>query len=443
MTAASLIRSSMGLVHAASASLDPEGFFRRRAARADPTIMTFPGLGEVLFFGTKQAAHDILTIPAAVCEAPTPNPIEPIVGEGSLILLSGEEHRRERGLLMPAFHGERVKAYLGAVAATTTEQIRSLRPGDRIAVRELALGIALQVIIRVVFGVADRHRQSEYAHAITDLLRANSAPLMLMPALHRDIAGRGPWGRLLRLRAHLDHLLAADIDHRLESGFQHADVLDALISATNNDGRRHGQPQLHDQLRTLLAAGHETSATSLTWALYHIYREDVVRERLAAELAESPSPEYMPALPYLGAVVKETLRMHPVVPIVLRRLTRPLTVDGVSCSRGDTVGIALYALHFDPSIWPYPDRFNPARFLGGNSSPFEYAPFGGGSRRCIGASFAGCELAVAIGTILRTVELRMPPTERSRKPPRVVPRGIAVVPDREITLEVLDRFAAA
>ncbi|MCW2660365.1 MAG: cytochrome [Mycobacterium sp.] len=443
MTAASVIRSSMGLVHAVSAGLDPEGFFRRRAARTDPTVVTFPGLGEVLFFGTKQAARDILTIPAAVCRAPSPNPIEPIVGEGSLILLSGEEHRRERALLMPAFHGERMRAYLGTVAETTAEQIRSLRPGDRIAVRELALGIALQVIIRVVFGVADRHRQGEYAHAVKDLLRANSAPLMLMPALRRDIAGRGPWGRLLKLRAHLDHLLAEDMDHHRGSGFRRADVRDALLSATNDQDRRHGQPRLYDQLRTLLAAGHETSATSLTWTLYHIYRDDVVRERLGAELSECPSPEYLPALPYLGAVIKETLRMHPVVPIVLRRLAGPLTIGGVWCSRGDTVGIALYALHFDPSMWPDPDRFDPERFLGTDLSPFEYAPFGGGSRRCIGASFALCELAVAIGTILRTVELRMPPMERSRRPPRVVPRGIATVPDREITLEVLDRHAAA
>jgi cytochrome P450 len=443
MTATSVIRSSMGLVHAVSAGLDPEGFFRRRAGRTDPTVATFPGLGEVLFFGTKQAAREILTIPAAVCRAPTPNPIEPIVGRGSLILLSGEEHRRERGLLMPAFHGERMNAYLDTIATTTTEQIRSLRPGDRIAVREFARGIALQVIIRVVFGVADRHRQGEYAHAITDLLRANSAPLMLIPALRRDIAGRGPWGRLLRLRAHLDHLLAEDMDHRQQSYFQRADVLDALLSATSEHGRRDGRAQLHDQLRTLLAAGHETSATSLTWALYHMHRDDVVRERLAAELSGHPSPENMPALPYLGAVIKETLRMHPVVPIVMRRLARPLTIDGVSCAPGDTVGIALYALHFDPSIWPHPDRFDPERFLRGNPSPFEYAPFGGGSRRCIGASFASCELAVAIGTILRTVELQMPPTERSRKPPRAVPRGIAAVPDREIALEVLDQLAVA
>jgi cytochrome P450 len=120
-----------------------------------------------------------------------------------------------------------------------------------------------------------------------------------------------------------------------------------------------------------------------------------------------------------------------------------LTIGDVSCAQGDTVGIALYALHFDPSIWPDPDRFEPERFLGRISSPFEYAPFGGGSRRCIGASFALSELAVVIGTILRTVELRMPPSERRRKPPRVVPRGIAAVPDREIALEVLDRLVAA
>lgn len=439
MAATSMISSSLGLMRAVAAGVDPEWYFRRRAQATDPVALTFPGLGEVLFFGTKQGARDILTAPAALCRAPTPNPIEPIVGQGSLILLSGEQHRRERALLMPAFHGERMKSYVDLIATAAADEIRSLRPGDEVAVRQLALDIALQVVIRVVFGVGDADRREQYAQVIKELMRANSAALMLVPALRRNIGGRGPWARLLRLRDHLDQLLSDEMKRRQHAGRQPREMLDLLLSATDEDGQAHSEQEMRDQLRTLLAAGHETSASSLSWALYHIYRDDSVRERLLAELSDCPTPLQMTELPYLNAVIRETLRMHPTVPIVLRRLLGPLTVDGVACSEGAIVGIALNALHFNPSIWADPERFDADRFVGTRISPFEYAPFGGGHRRCIGSSFAHCELAISIGTILRNVELRMPTSELNRRPPRSVARGIAVLPNREITLDVIDR----
>jgi len=288
-----------------------------------------------------------------------------------------------------------------------------------------------------VFSVADPNRRKAYTDAIKALMRANTAPLMLMPALRRGIGGRGPWARLVRLRDQLDQLVSEDIEDRRRTSLLPRDMLDVLLSATDEDGQRHSEQGMHDQLRTLLAAGHETSATSLTWSLYHIFRDDSVRERLVSELSGRPTPLEMTTLPYLNAVVHETLRMHPPVPIVLRRLGGPSTLGGVPCPEGQVVGIALYALHFNPSIWPEPDRFAPERFLTRKPSPFEYAPFGGGNRRCIGAALAEAELAVAIGTILESVELRMPTRERDRRPPRSIARGIAVAPAREVELEVI------
>ena len=149
--------------------------------------------------------------------------------------------------------------------------------------------------------------------------------------------------------------------------------------------------------------------------------------------------EALPDLPYLSAVVSEALRMHPAVPIVMRRVRAPLTVGGIRWSPGDIVGIAVPAVHFDPAIWPDPCRFDPGRFLGESPTPFEYLPFGGGFRRCPGASFAAYELAVSIGTLLNSVELQMPSRERRRHPPRSAPRGIAVVPRREVWLDVMRR----
>jgi cytochrome P450 len=262
---------------------------------------------------------------------------------------------------------------------------------------------------------------------------------MLVPWLRRDVAGRGPWARLVALRAQLDRLLSEQIAERRDSGELGNDVLGSILGATDGEGNGLSDDVLHDQLRTMLAAGHETSSTSLAWALYHIHRDEDIRAKVAEELSDAVTPADIAALPYLGAVIQETLRVHPTVPIVLRRLTGPLTVAGVPCVAGDIVGIALPALHFDPGAWNDPESFAPERFLDARPSPFQYAPFGGGYRRCIGAAFAHDELAVAIGTIMKTLELRVPAGERRAKTPRAVPRGIATKPSREIALDVIAR----
>lgn len=437
----SQLPSPLGLGRASVAGLDPAGFFRRRAGKKTPITLLFPGLGEVVFFGTNDAAHDILTVPSADSEAPLPNPIEPVVGSGSLILLSGEQHRRQRALLMPAVHGERIKSYVDVFAQATSSEIAELQPGQSVAVYDLAADIALQIAVRVILGAAERGRRDRYTAAVKNLLKANTAPLMLVPALRHGLGGRGPWARLLRLRDHLDQLLSEDMDACLRRGSSGTDMLDVMLRSVAEGGRCPADKGMHDQLRTLLAAGHDTTATSLTWALYHIYRDDQVRERVAAELACRPAPQQMSSLPYLNAVVKESMRMHPPVPIVLRRLKKPHTISGIPYPAGQVVGIGLYSLHFNPEIWSRPDVFDPDRFLDKRISPFEYAPFGGGHRRCIGAAFAASEVAVVIGTMMTTLDLRMPARERAARPPRSVARGIAVTPAREIGLEVHGRLS--
>ena len=430
--------SPLGLIRAVGAGADPVGFFRRHAADNRPIALDFPGLGHVACFGTKQAARDILTLPVEACRAPVPNPIEPVVGPGSLILLSGDAHRRERSLLTPAFHGERVKSYADVIASATADELARARPDGIIAVQRLSIAITLHVAIRVIFSVTDDSRRLEYTDAVQALLRANNAALMLVPALRRDLGRWSPWSRLIRLRNQLDELLSGDMAARLESGPPTQDMLSVLLDSTDEKGRRHSE-ELHDQLRTLLAAGHETTATALTWTLYHIHRDDAIRTRVRAELASCTSPLDIIALPYLNAGVKEALRMHPPVPIVLRQLAARRSVDGIEFAESDIVGIALYALHYNPEIWDHPDRFDDERFLRRRTSPFEFAPFGGGHRRCIGAPFAAAELAVAIGTIMSLVDLRMSTPERRRPPPRSSARGIAVAPNRDIMLEIVEK----
>jgi cytochrome P450 len=442
MMAWAIARAASAIGRAAWAGIDPEGFFRRHASDTKPLLVRFPGLGEVLFVSTVDGARDVLTAPGTLCRAPLPNPIEPVVGQNSLILLSGEAHRRTRSILMPAFQGESIRGYVDVIADATNDEIARWEPGVRLVVGDAAQVITLDVMIRLVFGVPDRARRAEYVRVTKELLRSSTAPLMLVPWLRREIAGRGPWARLVGFRAHLDRLLSEQIEERRargEHGEHGNDVMELILAATDEDGNTLGDDALRDQLRTMLAAGHETSSTTLAWALYHIHRDERIRARVVEELAGAATPGEIAALPYLAAVIQETLRMHPTVPIVLRRLTGPLTVAGVPCSAGDVVGIALPALHFNPDVWRDPDSFHPDRFLDRKPSPFEYAPFGGGYRRCIGAAFAQNELAVAIGTIMNTVELRAPEREQRREPPRAVPRGIATKPSRAILLDVIAR----
>jgi cytochrome P450 len=417
--------------------LDPDGYFRRRAGRRNPFTVTFPGLGRVHFVGTVDGARDILSTPRGKLVAPTPNPIEPMVGADSVILTSGEQHRRQRRLLLPAFQSSRMRERADGIARAVTDETNTWRIGDTVALHAAAQSITLRIIIRAVLGVEAGTRSDGYTRVVKSVMNANTAPLMLLPWLRKDFAGRGPWARLVRLRTQFDDLLLADVEGERRCPVEgHGDVLSALLPETDQDGGRLDDGELLQQLRTLVVAGHDTTAAALTWALYHIHREGEVRARVAAELATVTRPHQMTQLPYLSAVVSETLRMHPAVPIVLRKLAWPVTVDGVQRVAGDIVGIAVPAIHFDPAIWKDPHRFRPERFLGKAPTPFEYMPFGGGYRRCLGAAFATYELAIAIGTIMNAVTLQMQPREWRRQPPRSVPRGIASVPSRDVKLEV-------
>ena len=420
------------------AGLDPDGVMRKCAGRPDPFTVIFPGMGRVHFVATPEGAREILTLPRDVLCAPTPNPIEPIVGPSSVILTSGEQHRRQRKQLAPGFRGAETRRRAHAMAMAVIKDTAGWRPGDRIALHHTSQAITKRIIIQTVLGVRSGPRSDAFEGVVTALLNANTAPLMLVPGLRQDFAGRGPWARLLRLRAQFNGMLAEQIaSGRRSPTAAKGTILGQLLAETHQSSDN--DVELQEQLRTLLVAGHDTTASALAWALYHIHRDDSVRERVAAELASDPPPEAMPTLPYVSAVISETLRMHPAVPIVLRKLSVPQTVCGRHYRAGDIVGIAVPALHFNPSIWRDPYRFNPDRFLERAPTPFEYVPFGGGYRRCPGAAFAHNELAIAIGTVMRDVKLRVPRNESGRRPPRAVPRGIATVPHREITLEVAER----
>ncbi len=396
--------------------------------------MPIPGMGEVLFAAHPRDVREFMAMPVSMFTPPMPNPIEPVVGDGSIILLDGQPHKRERSRFLPALRGEAIRRHTNLMAQAAAREVERWQPGDVIDARDAAQSITLQIIVRAVFGIDDPRLCAEYVRVVKEMMRNYIAPFMFFPALRRAPLGLGPWARFTAHSAALDTLLNEQIARRRREGSEgHDDVLAVLLS--DDDGER-DDAEVLQQLRTLLVSGHETSATTLAWALFHIHQDHDVRDALMDELDAAGSLEALTKLPYLGAVIAETLRLHPTVSIVVRQLKQPCRTWDVDRRAGDVIGIALPALHADPHVYPDPTRFDPGRFLADKPSPAAYSPFGYGHRRCPGSSFAAQELAIALGVILTSVELESVGASSARS----TPRGVAAVPRHPIRLRVTRRL---
>jgi cytochrome P450 len=270
-----------------------------------------------------------------------------------------------------------------------------------------AQGITLDVILEAVFGVREPARSARLHDEILAVVGAFNPLVATFRILQHDFGGVGPWAKLQRctaaLRRSIDELVAEKRERPGE------DVLSLLLDARDEEGLPLGEQEIYEQLLTFVIAGHETTATTLSWALYELHSNRHVLEKLRSQVAASAndSPEALAALPLLRAVIHETLRRHPPVPIVTRRCVRPLRLGDYELPPGQTVGAAVYMAHHDAATFAQPFEFIPERFTGATPSPFVFLPFGGGARRCLGAAFAMVELEVALGTIVATTRFEL------------------------------------
>ena len=383
----------------------------------------------MVFTGTAEGAKEIFGAAPATFEPVRPNPIEPVVGPGSLILLAGERHRRERKLMSGPLSGQRMRALGGVIAAAASHSLDAVRDGAEISGQELAQDLTLEVIVRAVFGVDDPRRQAEFRRATVRMLDAYRPHLGLVPPLRRSWLGLG-WRRFVQARTALDRLLVDQIARRRATGGGD-DILSLLLAMRYDDGTQMADAAIVDELRTLLVAGHETTATGLVWALHYVHADESISARLRHEISHAEVPgdlQRVANLPYLSAVCHEALRIHPVVPIVLRRLRVPMQFRGLDLDAATNVGVAVTLLHRDPSHYPDPSRFAPERFVDTKPLAHAYAPFGGGHRRCLGAGFAMYEMKIALAAIMRAA--RWSPV--SMRAPRPVLRSITMGPDVDL-----------
>ncbi|WAS89675.1 cytochrome P450 [Nannocystis punicea] len=337
----------------------------------------------------------------------------PLFGQHSLLLMAGEPHRRERKLLLPPFHGERMRAFSETMAEAARRAIAAVAPDQEFLALDLGLRISLDVIVRAVYGVEEGALVERHTQAIVAMLDAALPIFNAAEIFQRAPFGLGPWARFLRRSDDVDRLLYEQIDRVRDRAGERDDILSMMLSARYEDGSRMTDRDIRDELRTLLIAGHETTATTFASALEELHRPENahVLARVHDELAQAPdAPEELARLPYLGAVIDETLRLHPVVEMVLRRLRRPWRLGDYELPAGTAVGVALPLVHQRADLYPDPTRFHPQRMLDRKPGASEFVPFGGGIRRCLGAALSLHELRIALAVTLRaaTLDLREP-----------------------------------
>jgi cytochrome P450 len=361
----------------------------------------------------------------------------PILGLGSMLILHGDRHRRERRMMTPIFHGDRTKAYGPTMQAIALEQIEKHNPNGTISTIELMTDISLEVIIRLIFGGEDLALVEQMFAASKKLMSRANPLLFFTRKSHFSCLGISPWDRWRSAKADLIHLLDSAIDQRLQSDEQRNDILALLCQARYEDGQPMSREDIHSELLTFLFAGHETTALSMTWAIYHIHRDPCVLERLRSELdlVSDTALEQMVALPYLKAVIQETLRINPLVTETLRKLRAPMELGEYRLPAGIAIAPATVLAHYNPEVYPEPDQFRPERFLEGSFTPFEFMPFGGGHRRCIGAAFATYEMAMVLGSLLRQYDFTL--LDKTEVVPKR--RSVTMGPSSEIPVNVCRR----
>jgi cytochrome P450 len=357
------------------------------------TVRILPGGRPLVLFTRPEHAKEIFAGDPEVFHAGKGNGIlGPIMGEHSLLLQDGAEHKRARSLLMPAFNGHALRGYRGLVDEVARAEVARWRPGEEFRSLDRMNALTLEVILRVVFGVTDEKRLARLRPCVNRTVNVSPAVLLGWgyPALQRF----GPWKRTVDNAYRLDELMYAEIRERRTATDldRRSDVLSRLIRQ-GAGGDRLTDEELRDQLVTLLLAGHETTASALSWALHELGLDPALHAR-AREAARAGDDDY------LEAVLKEAMRLHPVIPMVVRTLMRPTTVGGWDLPAGATVGPSILVAHSRPDNHPRPERFDPSRFLDQNPPVNTWIPFGGGVRRCIGAGFSLMEGVAVLRAVL-------------------------------------------
>ena len=423
---------------------DPLGYFNRAADTCGDIFRTpvINGQEMCLFVSHPNALQQIFTSDTRQFSAPKDEMFRPVMGDYSLFLLEGSRHDRERKLLMPPFHGERMRSYGETICQLTQQVFQQLPLQKTFVARSLMQEISMEVILRVVFGVEHQERFQQLKQVIGAWMELFTSPLtsaaLYYPWLQQDWGAWSPWGKFNRLKAEIKQLIYTEIsDRRQNYDPSRSDILTLLLSARDEQGKGMSDVELHDELVTILLAGHETTATAMAWALYWVHHLPQIGQKLKQELRSlgaEPEPMAIYKQPYLTAVCQETLRIYPVVLLTFARQVRePLELMGYQLKPGTLVYGCIYLTHQREDLYPQPKQFRPERFLERQYTAYEFVPFGGGVRRCLGEALALFEMKLVLATILANYELTLADSE-PEKPQR---RAVTLAPGRGVKLKCI------
>ncbi len=332
--------------------------------------------------------------------------LEPVVGRNSVILLDEAAHMEQRKLMLPAFHGERMARLSGLMAEVAEREVAGWPRGAPIELHPRMQALTLEIVLRAVFGLDPGPRLDALREQLQAMLTFGDKPISLAPPQEGTLAAKvlervGPFAEYVRMQARADELIFELIDERRAEDAERDDVLAMMLDARHEDDSPMSEQELRDELMTMLVAGHETTASSLAFAFARLPHHPEALRRLSDELEAGDGDAYM------TATIQETLRRRPVLPNSAPRLVvKPIDVGGWSYPTGVALVPNAYLIHHDPKIYPDPYVFRPERFLDEPPGTYTWIPFGGGRRRCLGASFAMLEMKIVLRAVLSACELR-------------------------------------
>jgi cytochrome P450 len=427
---------------------DPIDFQTHYSQRyGDVFTMQLGGMGTYVVLGNPQAIQEIFAQDAKFDIGRGNAIAEPLIGQNSLMLMDGDRHRRERKLLMPPFHGERLQTYAKQICSISEQVASQWQVGQAFVVRTAMQKVSLEVILQIVFGISEGDRYPQLQRLLAEWLNLVDSPLrssiLFLRFLQQDWGNWTPWGQMKQRQRRVHALLQAEIEERRTQGKQGGtDILSLLMSARDESGQAMQDEELRDELLTILFAGHETTATTLAWAFYEVHRHPDIAETLRQELdskGRNLSPMELAQLPYLAAVCQETLRMYPVLPVIFPRITRsPMQIAGYPFDAGTVLMPSIYLVHHREDLYPNPHQFKPERFGDRQYAPSEYLPFGGGTRRCLGYALAQLEMKLVLATVLSRYQLAL----ATDKPIKLQRRGFTLAPKGGIELVLTGKRSA-
>ena len=395
-----------------------------------------------VIFSDPQAIEKVFTADPNLFEVGKQSslPVRVLLGDNSLVLLDGIAHKQHRKLLMPPFHGERMKSYGQTMVDITKEVIDRWQVGQTICIRDYTQEISLRVILKTVFGLDEGEKFDRLKQILIDYLDIFNSPVksffLFFPFLQKDLGALTPWRKFLKQKQVIKEILQTEIDRRRNNpDTLGEDILSLMLSVRDEDNKPMRDDEIKDELMTMLFAGHETTASSLAWAFYWLHYLSEVGQKLKSELSSLDNDtDYntIIKLPYLSAVISETLRIYPVVVFLSRYLKKPFELMGYTFEPGTNLFPCIYLTHRREDIYPEPKKFKPERFLERQFSPYEYIPFGGGHRRCLGYAFALFEMKLVLTTILSQVELEL----LDNRPLKPLRRGFTFTPATGVKMKV-------